>query len=65
MTTLLPAATEVFYPSSDGEPLAETSAHIDAIISTVVALRHYLSSQAAIVSTNQLLSKIAEVRPLL
>ena len=32
MTSLLPKSwnPEVFYPSSDGEPLAETSVHIDA-----------------------------------
>lgn len=47
--------TEIFYPSSDGEPLAETSVHIDAIIGTVVALRHYFAEQSAIVLTNQFL----------
>lgn len=56
MTSLVPQArTEVFYPSSDGEPLAETSVHIDAIINAVVALRQYLAGQQAIVLTNQFL----------
>jgi Uma2 family endonuclease len=57
MTTLLPTAQagQVFYPSSDGEPLAETSVHVDAIISLVVALRQYLAGQQAIVLTNQFL----------
>lgn len=50
---------EVFYPSSDGEPLAETSLHIDAIIAVVTALRLYLQqrqqAESAIVLTNQFL----------
>jgi Uma2 family endonuclease len=65
MTTLLPifqtAQTaispkpEVFYPSSDGEPLAETSVHIDAIINAVIALRNYLDGERAIVLADQFL----------
>lgn len=46
---------EIVYPSSDGEPLAETSVHADAIIHTVVALRQYLQPQAAIVLADQFL----------
>ena len=37
--------TEIFYPSEDGEPLAETSVHADAIITTVAVLRNYLSEK--------------------
>jgi Uma2 family endonuclease len=48
-------ATEVVYPSSDGEPLAETSIHVDAIIQAVVALRQYLAGQNAIVLADQFL----------
>ena len=48
-------ATEVVYPSSDGEPLAETSIHVDAIIQAVVALRQYLAGQQAIVLADQFL----------
>ncbi|NJP12375.1 MAG: Uma2 family endonuclease [Leptolyngbyaceae cyanobacterium RU_5_1] len=57
MTSVIspPQSTEVFYPSSDGEPLAETSVHIDAIINAVVALRQYLSGQQAIVLADQFL----------
>jgi Uma2 family endonuclease len=57
MTTLLPQsqASEIFYPSSDGEPLAETSVHVDAIINTVVALRQYLAGRDAIVLADQFL----------
>jgi Uma2 family endonuclease len=50
-----PQPTEIFYPSSDGEPLAETSVHVDAIINAVVALRQYLSGQQAIVLADQFL----------
>ncbi len=57
MTSILPQpqSTEVFYPSSDGEPLAETSVHADAIIYTVVALRQYLEGQSTIVLADQFL----------
>jgi Uma2 family endonuclease len=37
--------TELFYASEDGEPLAETSIHADAIISAVAILRNYLGSE--------------------
>ncbi|MBD2176945.1 Uma2 family endonuclease [Pseudanabaena sp. FACHB-1998] len=36
---------EIFYPSEDGEPLAETSVHADAIIATVAVLRNYLAEK--------------------
>ncbi|MGQ9873340.1 hypothetical protein [Leptodesmis sp.] len=57
MTSVVPApqTAEVFYPSSDGEPLAKMSVHVDAIINAVVALRQYLAGQQAIVLANQLL----------
>ncbi len=55
MTTLLSQATEIVYPSSDGEPLAETSVHVDAIIDVVVVLRQYLEGQSAIVLADQFL----------
>ncbi|UBF24270.1 Uma2 family endonuclease [Kovacikia minuta CCNUW1] len=55
MTTLLSQATEIFYPSSDGEPLAETSVHVDAIIDVVVVLRQYLEGRSAIVLADQFL----------
>lgn len=57
MTSLLPTSqsTEVFYPSSDGEPLAETSVHADAIINTVGEVRQYLQGQSTIVLADQFL----------
>jgi Uma2 family endonuclease len=53
--TSLSQRAEVVYPSSDGEPLAETSVHVDAIIHAVIALRNYLEGQQAIVLADQFL----------
>ena len=39
--------TEIFYPSEDGEPLAETSVHADAIMAMVAVLRNYLAEKFA------------------
>jgi hypothetical protein len=50
-----PQTAEVFYPSSDGEPLAATSVHVDAMINAVVALRQYLAGQQAIALADQFL----------
>lgn len=48
-----PQLADIVYPSSDGEPLAETSVHVDAIIDAVTVLRQYLSGQPAIVLADQ------------
>ncbi|MBF2086148.1 Uma2 family endonuclease [Thermoleptolyngbya sp. C42_A2020_037] len=55
MTSLLPAATptEIFYPSSDGEPVAETYVHLYAMLVTLEVLRQYLEGQQATVLANQ------------
>ncbi len=57
MTAILPIVqpAQIFYPSSDGEPLAETSIHVDAIVATVIPLRLYLAGRQALVLTNQFL----------
>ncbi|MEH2090252.1 Uma2 family endonuclease [Nostoc sp.] len=57
MTSLLPnsQSTEVFYPSSDGEPLAESYAHLCALLSTLEVLRQYLLDRQATVLSNQFL----------
>ena len=34
--------TDIFYPIEDGEPLAESSVHVDAIVMLIVLLRQYL-----------------------
>ncbi|MBH8576437.1 Uma2 family endonuclease [Nostocaceae cyanobacterium CENA369] len=57
MTSLLPSSqsTEVFYPSSDGEPLAESYVHLYALLVTLEVLRQYLQGQQATVLSNQFL----------
>jgi Uma2 family endonuclease len=52
-----PPKTEIFYPSEDGELLAETSVHVDAILTLLVLLRQYLQEhfqyQKPLVLSNQ------------
>ncbi|MEH2182649.1 Uma2 family endonuclease [Nostoc sp.] len=57
MTSLLPSSqsTEVFYPSSDGEPLAESYVHLYALLVTLEVLRQYLLGRQATVLSNQFL----------
>ena len=57
MTTFHPSETrsETFYPSEDGEPLAESYVHLYAILTTLEVLRQYLSDQQATVLSNQFL----------
>jgi len=48
---------EIFYPSGDGEPLAETFVHVDAILMLIVLLRQYLQdcfeAQQPLILANQ------------
>ncbi|WP_055075643.1 Uma2 family endonuclease [Pseudanabaena sp. 'Roaring Creek'] len=46
---------EIIYPSSDGEPLAETQQHTSAILNTFGLLRLYLQNQPAVVFADQFL----------
>lgn len=57
MTTLLPVTSSptILYPSSDGTPLAETSLHVDVIVTTLITLRHHLKNRSALVLSNQFL----------
>ena len=57
MTAILPTKenTEIFYPSGDGTPFAETYDHVYAIISTVEVLKQYLEGRQATVLANQFL----------
>jgi Uma2 family endonuclease len=52
-------SSDLFYPTEDGEPLAETSLHADAIIAIVAILRNYLvnvfSDRSAVVLADQFL----------
>jgi Uma2 family endonuclease len=47
--------SEIFYPSSDGEPLAETQQHVLAILMALALLRLYLQEQKAVVFADQFL----------
>ena len=47
--------SEIIYPSSDGEPLAETQQHVLAILMSLALLRLYLQEQQAVVFADQFL----------
>lgn len=49
------AAADLFYPSRDGEPVAETYDHFYAIMITLEVLRQYLLGTQATVLANQFL----------
>jgi Uma2 family endonuclease len=58
MTNLLADVSsqpEIVYPSSDGEPLAETYDHLIAITTTLLILLQHLEGQQATVLANQFL----------
>lgn len=57
MTATLKVAqqTEPFYPSEDGEPVAETYDHLYALLTTLEVLRQYLLGRQATVLGNQFL----------
>ncbi|MDZ7956660.1 MAG: Uma2 family endonuclease [Aulosira sp. DedQUE10] len=54
MTTAIPKS-EIIYPSSDGEPVAETYDHLYVILTTLEVLRQYLQGRRATVLANQFL----------
>ena len=47
--------TSIVYPASDGEPVAETYAHLYALLITLEVLRQYVEGQQATVLGNQFL----------
>ncbi|MGB5963123.1 MAG: Uma2 family endonuclease [Coleofasciculaceae cyanobacterium] len=47
--------TSIFYPSSDGEPLAETYDHLYVILTTLEVLKQYLTGRQATVLADQFL----------
>ena len=53
VTTL--KTSELIYPSADGEPVAETYDHLDAILTTLSVLKQYLADRRATVLANQFL----------
>ena len=57
MTSLTtdPQSSTIVYPSSDGEPVAETYVHFYALLVTLEVLRQYLTGRPATVLANQFL----------
>lgn len=57
MTALSPSSqiTDIFYPTGNGEPVAETFDHLYALLITLEVLRQYLTGQQATVLGNQFL----------
>ena len=56
MTATVPIVeTEPFYPSADGEPVAETYDHLYALLTTLEVLKQYLAGRQATVLGNQYL----------
>lgn len=57
MTALTPTVkqSQPFYPSADGEPVAETYTHLYALLTTLEVLRQYLKGRQATVLGNQFL----------
>jgi len=56
MTATVPVVeTEPFYPSADGEPVAETYDHLYALLTTLEVLKQYLAGRQATVLGNQYL----------
>jgi Uma2 family endonuclease len=54
MTAALPVAqSEIFYPSADGEPVAETYDHFYVLLTTLAVLKQYLAETQATVLANQ------------
>jgi Uma2 family endonuclease len=53
MTATTTPLTQIVYPSSDGEPVAETYDHLYALLSTLEVLRQFLKGQQATVLGNQ------------
>ncbi|WP_375495145.1 Uma2 family endonuclease [uncultured Nostoc sp.] len=57
MTATLPVSveSEIFYPSADGQPVAETYDHLYALLTTLEVLKQYLTNRQATVLGNQFL----------
>jgi Uma2 family endonuclease len=54
-TLPVPTASDIFYPSADGEPVAETYDHLYALLTTLEVLKQYLAGRQATVLGNQFL----------
>ena len=49
------AQSEIFYPTADGEPVAETYDHLYVLLATLEVLKQYLADTQATVLANQFL----------
>ena len=50
-----PAVAEVFYPESDGQPMAETDVHRDLMIDLIAMLREYFHDDPHVYISGNLL----------
>ncbi|MBW4559908.1 MAG: Uma2 family endonuclease [Mojavia pulchra JT2-VF2] len=57
MTAIVPVSieSEIFYPSADGQPVAETYDHLYVLLTTLAVLKQYLAGRQATVLGNQFL----------
>ncbi|MDZ7954208.1 Uma2 family endonuclease [Nostoc sp. DedQUE09] len=57
MTVTVPVSveSEIFYPSADGQPVAETYDHLYALLTTLEVLKQHLANRQATVLANQFL----------
>ncbi|MEO1132662.1 MAG: Uma2 family endonuclease [Cyanobacteria bacterium J06639_1] len=55
MVAIAPPQSNIFYPTGDGEPVAESYAHFVAILAIFEVLQQYLQGQQATVLANQFL----------
>ncbi|MEO0803538.1 MAG: Uma2 family endonuclease [Cyanobacteria bacterium J06642_2] len=53
MVAIASNSTDIIYPSGDGEPVAETYAHLYALLTILEVLRQHLQGQQATVLANQ------------
>ena len=58
-----PAATAVFYPESDGQPMAETDVHRDLMIDLIAMLREYFHDDPHVYISGNLLLYYEEGNP--
>ena len=61
--TQSPAVAEVFYPESDGQPMAETDVHRDLMIDLIVMLREYFRDDPHVYVSGDLLLYYEEGNP--
>jgi hypothetical protein len=63
MDRMTTAATPIYYPESDGKPVGETDAHIDALIHLCEALRDYFRDDPQVYVAGNMLLYYEEGNP--